>query len=111
MHKYDMRFNALLIYMSYFNDKPLFLVDSYRYFDRKLILECRVRAHPVPMISWLKDGIILQGERYKQSYLEDDVYRLEIANPDVTDNGQYRCRAVNELHTEETSHIVHIEGD
>ncbi|XP_071646927.1 uncharacterized protein [Temnothorax longispinosus] len=83
--------------------------DTYRHSDRKLILECRVRAHPVPKISWLKDGMILQGERYKQSYLDDDVYRLEIADPDVTDNGQYTCRAVNELHSEEMSHIVRVE--
>jgi len=54
--------------------------------------------------------MILQGERYRQSYL-DDVCRLEIADSDVTDNGQYTCRAVNELHTEEISHIIHVEGD
>lgn len=76
-----------------------------------MILECRVRAHPTPSVSWLKDEQILKGERYKQSYLDDDVYRLEISNPNVTDNGQYICRAENELHTEEISHIVHVEGD
>ncbi|XP_011861438.1 PREDICTED: titin-like [Vollenhovia emeryi] len=84
--------------------------DTYRYSDRKLILECRVHAHPIPMISWLKDGTVLQGERYKQSYLDDDVYRLEITDPDVADNGQYTCRAVNELNTEEISHTVHVEA-
>ncbi|XP_039306923.1 titin isoform X3 [Solenopsis invicta] len=91
---------------------PIFsksIKDTYRYSDRKLILECRVRAHPIPTISWLKNGKILQGERYKQIYLDDDVYRLEIADPDVTDNGKYTCRAVNELHTEELSLIVHVE--
>lgn len=93
-----------------YNKAPL-LVDTYRYSDRTLILECRVRAHPPPTISWLKDRVILQGERYKQTYLNDDIYRLEIADPDITDNGQYTCRAVNELHTEEISHIVRVEGD
>lgn len=88
-----------------------FCVDTYRYSDQKLILECRVRAHPPPSIFWLKDGQILQGERYKQSYLDDDVYRLEIANPNAADNGRYTCRAVNDLHTEETSHMVHVEGN
>ncbi|XP_072764137.1 uncharacterized protein [Anoplolepis gracilipes] len=83
--------------------------DTYRYSDQKLILECRVRAHPTPSIFWLKDGQILQGERYEQNYLDDDVYRLEIANPNAADNGRYTCRAVNDLHTEETSHMVHVE--
>ncbi|EFN64027.1 Myosin light chain kinase, smooth muscle [Camponotus floridanus] len=83
--------------------------NTYRYSDQKLILECRVRAHPPPSIFWLRDGQVLQGERYKQSYLDDDVYRLEIANPNAADNGRYTCRAVNDLHTEETSHVVHVE--
>lgn len=70
-----------------------------------------MRAHPAPLISWLKDGEILRGERYKSSYLDDDVYRLEIIDPSIADNGQYTCRAVNELRTEEISHTVHVEGD
>ncbi|XP_011705986.1 PREDICTED: titin-like [Wasmannia auropunctata] len=106
--------SILRVYSDYkpTHSPPIFIKsikDTYRYSDRKLILECRVQAHPIPKISWLKDGMILQGERYKQSYLDDDVYRLEIADPDITDNGQYTCRAVNELRTEEISHTVHVE--
>ncbi|KAL6255445.1 hypothetical protein P5V15_013781 [Pogonomyrmex californicus] len=106
--------SILSVYSDYkpTHSSPIFvksIKDTYRYSDRKLILECRVRSYPVPIISWLKDGVIIQGERYKQSYLDDDVYRLEIADPDLTDNGQYTCRAANELHTEEISHIVHVE--
>lgn len=70
-----------------------------------------MRAHPVPAVSWLKDGEILRSERYRQTYLDDDVYRLEITDPNVSDNGQYTCRAINELRTEETSHVVYIGGD
>ncbi|XP_011632760.1 titin-like [Pogonomyrmex barbatus] len=106
--------SILSVYSDYkpMHSSPIFvksIKDTYRYSDRKLILECRVRSYPVPIISWLKDGVIIQGERYKQSYLDDDVYRLEIADPDLTDNGQYTCRAANELYTEEISHIVHVE--
>lgn len=74
-------------------------------------MECRVRAHPPPTVSWLKDGETLRGERYKPIYLDDDVYRLEIADPDFSDNGQYTCRAVNDLRTEEISHMVHVDGN
>jgi hypothetical protein len=88
-----------------------FLTDAYRHADRKLILECRVRAHPVPSVSWLRHGQVLQGDRYKQRYLDDDIYRLEITDPNVTDNGQYTCHATNDLCTEKISHMVHIEGN
>lgn len=109
MHTCDVHFN----FRTHCSNVRLIFsrVDTYRYSDQKLILECRVRAHPAPSISWLKDGQILQGERYEQRYLDDDVYRLEIANPNTADNGRYTCRAVNELHTEEISHMIHVEGD
>ncbi|KOC67434.1 Muscle M-line assembly protein unc-89 [Habropoda laboriosa] len=80
--------------------------DSYRHADNELILECRVRGHPTPMISWLKDGCILQGDRYKQCYLDDGIYRLEIAAPNSCDSGRYTCRAMNDLRTDEISHVV-----
>ncbi|KOX71852.1 Muscle M-line assembly protein unc-89 [Melipona quadrifasciata] len=80
--------------------------DTYRPSDNELILECRVRGHPTPIISWLKDGCILQGDRYKQCYLDDGIYRLEIAAPNSSDSGRYICRAMNDLRTDEISHIV-----
>lgn len=86
------------------------IIDTYRPSDNELILECRVRGNPAPVISWLKDGCILRGDRYKQSYLDDDIYRLEIAAPKSTDNGRYTCRAMNDLRTEEISHVVQFNG-
>ncbi|KAG7188125.1 hypothetical protein KM043_015968 [Ampulex compressa] len=83
--------------------------DTYRYSDHELVLECRVRAHPVPTVTWLKDGHVLQGERYRQSYLDDGIYRLEITEPDMLDSGRYTCRATNDLHANEISHMVHFE--
>lgn len=97
--------------MIIFSTLNRFAADIYRYTDHKLVLECRVQAYPAPMVSWLKDGEILQGQRYRQTYLDDDVYRLEIADPSAADNGQYTCRAVNELRTEEISHRLHLEGN
>ncbi|XP_026670518.1 titin homolog [Ceratina calcarata] len=83
--------------------------DTYRHSDNELILECRVRGNPMPIISWLKDGCILQGDRFKQCYLDDGIYRLEIAAPNSSDGGRYTCRAMNDLRTEEIHHIVQFD--
>lgn len=85
--------------------------DTYRHSDNELLLECRVRGNPTPIVSWLKDGSILQGDRYRQSYLDDGIYRLEIAAPNFSDNGRYTCRAMNDLRTEEISHVVQFDGN
>ncbi|XP_063987212.1 uncharacterized protein LOC135167689 isoform X2 [Diachasmimorpha longicaudata] len=64
--------------------------------DDRLVLECRVRAQPPPVITWLKDGkVIDMGNRYRQSDLPEGICRLEISNPDDYDNGMYTCRAEN----------------
>ncbi|XP_025160955.1 titin homolog isoform X2 [Harpegnathos saltator] len=101
----------------YYDYKPTYspptfvrsIKDIYRYSDHKLVLECRVQGYPAPTVSWLKDGEILQGPRYRQAYLDNDVYHLEIAGPGNSDNGRYTCRAVNELRTEEISHVIHLQ--
>lgn len=75
------------------------------------MLECRVRGNPTPTISWLKDGCVLQGDRYRQCYLDDGIYRLEISAPNSSDGGRYTCRAMNDLRTDEISHVVHFDGN
>ncbi|KAI4474132.1 hypothetical protein M0802_015766, partial [Mischocyttarus mexicanus] len=92
---------------------PIFtksIKDTYRYSDHELVLECRVRGYPSSTISWLKDGKILDDARYTKKYLDDDIYRLEISNPNASDSGRYICRATNEIQSTEISHIVHFEG-
>ncbi|KAI4493465.1 hypothetical protein M0804_001641 [Polistes exclamans] len=92
---------------------PMFtksIKDTYRYSDHELVLECRVRGYPSPTITWFKDGKILDDARYTQKYLDDDIYRLEISNPNASDSGRYICRASNEIQSSEISHIVHFEG-
>lgn len=85
--------------------------DTYRFTDHELVLECRVRGHPTPSISWLKDGKILEGDRYCQNDLGDGVYRLIVTDPDTYDSGKYTCQANNEIRTEEISHMVHFQGN
>ncbi|XP_043500905.1 titin homolog [Polistes fuscatus] len=92
---------------------PMFtksIKDTYRYSDHELVLECRVRGYPSPTVTWSKDGKVLDGARYTQKYLDDDIYRLEISDPNASDSGRYICRASNEIQSSEISHIVHFEG-
>ena len=84
--------------------------DTYRFTDHELVLECRVRGQPLPSITWLKDDIVLRGGRYKQSFVGDGICRLQIADPDVSDSGEYSCRADNDLRTDQIRHVVHFEG-
>ncbi|XP_033210455.1 titin homolog isoform X2 [Belonocnema kinseyi] len=84
--------------------------DTYRFTDHELVLECKVRGHPTPSITWLKDDIVLRGDRYKQSFLGDGVCRLQIADPDIADSGEYSCRADNDVRTDQIRHVVHFEG-
>ncbi|OXU28408.1 hypothetical protein TSAR_000837, partial [Trichomalopsis sarcophagae] len=85
------------------------LNDKYRLSDRELVLETRVRGQPTPSISWLKDERLLRGDRYKQSLLGDGVCRLEISNPDISDSGQYVCKATSEKSSEQIRHTVHFD--
>nr|XP_046469209.1 titin homolog isoform X3 [Neodiprion pinetum] len=84
--------------------------DTYRFTDNELVLECRVRGQPAPVISWMKDGKPLCGGRYQQSDLSDGVCRLQISNPDSLDSGQYTCKAENQVWCDQISHMVHFEG-
>ncbi|XP_015122953.1 uncharacterized protein LOC107045269 isoform X3 [Diachasma alloeum] len=78
---------------------PIFtrpMKDTFKFGDDKLVLECRVRAQPPPVITWLKDGKIIEmNDRYRQSDLAEGICRLQISNPGDYDNGLYTCRAEN----------------
>lgn len=90
----------------------IYVADSYRFSDDELILECRVRCHPPPKVTWLKDGVPLQGShRHQQSELADGVCRLIISSPDRTaDSGQYTCVAENNVWSDQISSAVQFAG-
>jgi hypothetical protein len=90
----------------------IYVADCYRFSDDELILECRVRCHPPPKVTWLKDGVPLQGShRHQQSELADGVCRLIISSPDSTaDSGQYTCVAENNVWSDQISSAVQFAG-
>ncbi|XP_023246836.1 titin homolog isoform X2 [Copidosoma floridanum] len=85
------------------------LRDKYRLSDKELILETRVRGQPTPSVSWLKDERPLKGGRYRQSIQDDGFCRLHISNPDVSDSGQYVCKASNDKNADKIHHMVHFD--
>jgi hypothetical protein len=90
----------------------IYVADSYRFSDDELILESRVRCHPPPKVTWLKDGVPLQGShRHQQSELADGVCRLIISSPDCTaDSGQYTCVAENNVWSDQITSSVQFAG-
>ena len=70
-----------------------------------------MRGQPTPSISWLKDERVLRGDRYKQSLLNDGVCRLQISEPDLSDSGQYICKATSDRTADQIRHAVHFDGN
>ncbi|XP_011315208.1 uncharacterized protein [Fopius arisanus] len=81
------------------HSSPIFtrpMRDTFKRNENKFILECRVRAQPPPIITWLKDGkIMVMNDRCRQSDLAEGICRLQISNPCNDDDGIYTCRAEN----------------
>lgn len=85
--------------------------DIYKYSDDTLTLQCQVKAQPRPKVVWFKNGIIIPPKsRYQQTESTDGVCQLTIFGPDLSDNGEYICRAENTLNFEETSTTVQFKG-
>lgn len=88
------------------------LSDTYHVADDELILECRIRGHPIPTIMWMKDAIVLASDsRYSMNYLADGVCRLIINHPNKSDAGKYTCKAENSIWSDQIYHDVYFAGD
>lgn len=85
--------------------------DSYNLHANELILECRVRGQPRPVISWKKDGdFIVSDDKYQQLDQADGTCKLIISNPEERDSGNYVCSAENSLFCDKISHNVVFDG-
>nr|KAG5709145.1 hypothetical protein BaRGS_028601 [Batillaria attramentaria] len=72
-------------------------------------LICEVQAHPVPKVTWTKNGRELtDGDHYNITY-SHGVCTMEVAFAKPEDSGKYTCRAVNTLGEQETSCKVEVE--
>ncbi|XP_047524821.1 uncharacterized protein LOC125062751 isoform X2 [Pieris napi] len=81
--------------------------DVYHRAENELILECRIRGQPLPIISWFKDNKpIATDDRYEASYLADGLCRLTINSPSTEDSGTYTCKAESAVWSDQITHVV-----
>lgn len=85
--------------------------DTYNLTANELMLECRVRGQPRPVISWSKDGdFIVSDDKYQQLDQADGTCKLIISNPEERDSGTYACSAENSLFSDKITHNVVFDG-
>lgn len=75
--------------------------------EKDLVVDCKVRANPRPVVTWEKDGMPIElDERMQQIEHLDGICELIIHQPAVKDSGNYSCTATNSIGTSTTSHHV-----
>lgn len=81
--------------------------DNYHAQENDLIIDCKVRGNPRPIITWTKDQIPIEfDERTQQVEHLDGVCELIINKPTVKDSGNYSCVATNSIGSQKVSHQV-----
>lgn len=72
-------------------------------------LLCCLSGRPAPTVKWFKDRRELTKYEYTMTHA-DGVVTMEIVDCKPEDSGKYRCVAINNHGTDETSCVVIVEG-
>lgn len=73
-------------------------------------MECKVSGSPPFAISWyLNDEAIQSGPNYEISF-SDNTCTLRVPTLKLSDSGVYKCKAVNEAGTSETTASMDVKG-
>lgn len=84
--------------------------DVYHGAENDLIIDCKVRGNPRPIITWLKDQLPIEfDERTQQVEHLEGVCELIINKPTVKDSGTYSCSATNSIGSQKVSHSVEFQ--
>lgn len=85
----------------------MLFLDVYHAKEKDLIIDCKVRANPRPVVTWQKDNLPIElDERMQQIENLDGTCELIIHQPTVKDSGNYSCSATNSIGTQTTTHQV-----
>ncbi|XP_053129403.1 vascular endothelial growth factor receptor kdr-like isoform X2 [Hemicordylus capensis] len=72
----------------------------------KIVLECKVKGTPKPILAWLKNGYPIAPA--SGITMENNTLVIERVKKD--DEGQYECKAVNEMGQDSTGAFIKIKG-
>lgn len=73
--------------------------------------ECRVAAHPEPQIEWFVDGDrIKEGRRFESTFEGEELIALRITETLAEDEGEYTCKAKNDLGSASTTAELIVNG-
>lgn len=75
--------------------------------DGDVSIPCQVEGHPIPRVSWYKDGVHLEpSDRVRIS----DANRLEVLRAGTNDSGTYRCEAANQYSSHWSEVTISVTG-
>lgn len=85
----------------------MLFLDVFHGPENDLVIDCKVRGNPRPIITWLKDQQQLEfDERMQQIEHLDGICELIINKPTTKDSGLYTCTATNNIGSQSVTHQV-----
>lgn len=72
----------------------------------KFTFVCRVTGIPLPVVTWLKDGILIQNFPDYDTAFDQGLCTLTIEETFADDSAKYTCKATNAAGTAETSAVL-----
>lgn len=95
-----------------FVEKPRIMSEDN---GKLVIMECKVRANPKPVITWSKEGVVIEESSQIKMYCDekDDVYVicLRLSEPNLEDSGLYKCNIKNDLGEVNANLTLNIESE